>query len=54
MIDAITKEERYFTEKFPGKKDLIDMRVRENVLGLSKTATTIKCYYGMNHYGERD
>ena len=40
--------------KFPGKEDLIDERVRENMLGLCKIIAAMECYYSMNHYGERD
>ena len=53
-IDTIEEEKRYFVKKFPGKEDLINIRVRVNILGLRKTALVIKYYYGMNHYGERE
>ena len=54
IINTIIEEKRYFTEKFLGKENLIDIRVRENILELNKTASKMKYYYSINHYKERD
>ena len=53
-VNAFSEKERYFEEKFPEQSDLINMRVRENIRGLKRSAAVIKYYYGMNQYSKRD
>jgi hypothetical protein len=53
-IDAIEEEKRYFAEKFLGKEDLINMRVKVNIPDLKKTASVMKYYYRIKYYRERD
>ena len=51
-IDALNEEVRYFKEKFPHIAELIDYRAWENIIGVKRTISAIKYYYGMNYYKE--
>ena len=53
-VNTVSEERRYLKEKFPGKDDLIDARARIDRPGLKKIVAAMKCYYGMNHFRERD
>ena len=46
-INVIGEEERYFAEKFLGREDLINIRVRENIPRLRKIAAAFKYYYSV-------
>ena len=54
MIDIIEEEKRYLVEKFPINEDLIDQQARLNLPKLKLTPASIKYWYGINHYGQRD
>lgn len=51
---VLEEERRYLKEKFDYNTDLVDLLVRENTKWLEKTASTLKYYYSLNYYGERD
>ena len=57
MIQNInTKEEesRCIKHKFKDKADLIDMIETDDAKRLKKIALSMKYYYGLNYYGERN
>jgi len=54
IIDAVEEERWYINDKFKSNTELIDLRVRENILRLKLIPTAIKWWYGMNLYRERD
>ena len=50
----IEEEKRYLLEKFLTNEDLIDQQVRMNLLKIKLILLSIKCWYRMNQYGQRD
>ena len=51
-VDVLQEEISYIKEKFKANTELIDMEVIIN-LYINKTVAVIKCYYGVNYYGEK-
>ena len=52
--NATRVENKYIRKKFRDNIDLIDMEARDYFKSGSITPTTIKYYYGFNHYAMRD
>ena len=41
-------------QKFKERSDFVDKDARVSIKKIQMIASTIKCYYGCNHFGERD
>ena len=54
MIDTTEEEKRYLVEKFLTNIGLIDKQARLNLPKLKLTPASIKCWYGINNYRQRD
>ena len=53
-IDTNECEKQYWQKKLEGKEDLIDWKARKAISKIRTLAAAIKCYYGINHYSQRD
>ena len=52
-VDA-EEEESNFIKKFKDRENLVDKMASMNVKKTKLSVSAMKCYYGCNHYGERD
>ena len=52
--NTIQKKQNYLVMKFSGKDNLIDISTRVNIPRLLKAVVSMKYYYRLNPYSERD
>ena len=52
--NVIDEKQRYTRKQFKYNTNLVNVKARENIKDLVKIVLALKCYYRMNHYGERD
>ena len=53
-VDTEKEEGNYVINKFKDRANLIDKKARINIKKIILSESVMKCYYGCNHYGERD
>ena len=54
MIDTNECKRQQWNKKLDRKDDLINQSAREIIRKIPILAATIKCYYRINYYGQRD
>ena len=53
-VDAEEEDNNYIKNKFNDRAKLADKKTRVIIKKTQLTALDMKCYYGCNHYGERE